>query len=77
MLHSIGRASGAYSGQAQTIQGFEARVLWCESSEDGDGATGGVSSKRLEGRMPDSLRFAVQKSDGGLWIPLEGEVLHG
>ena len=43
-----------------------ARILRCESSEDGDGATGGLYSKSNSGRMPDPLQFAfdLEKKNG-------------
>ena len=42
-----------------------ARNLRCESSEDGDGATGRSFLEINSGRLPDSLHFAVSPPKEG------------
>ncbi len=59
---ATGEASSVMSGctpsAGRTARYSVARVLRCEGSEDGDGATGGLYPNLEKGRMPDPLQFA-------------------
>ena len=45
---------------------YPARILQCKSTESGDGAVVLDFSRIDSGRMPDSLRFAIQDSFSGV-----------